>query len=107
MNTRRIFTALFFTFLFIAGASDLNAQTPKKAKTTKSKTTKTTSKKAVAKTPKAATKTSSDVIICDGGYFFHRRNSCEILKKCKGRILTVTKQNAMDQYSCKQCKKCY
>ncbi len=103
MSKRRILTALFFTFLLISGTSELNAQTPKKTSTTKS-----TAKKPVAK-KKVAVKKTGNVFICDGvgGYNFHRRKSCAVLIKCKGRILNIPKQDATGQFHCKQCKKCY
>jgi len=103
MNTRGILTALFFTFIFTTGIPVLYAQqTPKKTPTTKN-----AAKKAVTK-KKTSVKKEGNVFICDvGGYFYHSRTSCEVLKKCKGKVLNIPKQQASGQFSCKQCKKCY
>lgn len=86
----------------MAGISVLCAQqTPKKTPTTKSTTKKPVTKK------KASAKKTGKVFICDGGYFFHSHSACAVLKKCKGKVLNIPKQQAAGQFSCKQCKKCY
>jgi len=108
MKTKRIFTATVLAFLFLTGTLGLNAQQAPKKTPAKTSSTKTTAKKPVAK-KKAVAKKSGNVFICDGvgGYFYHSRASCEILKKCKGKILNVPLQQAKGQFNCKPCKKCY
>ena len=97
---------------FLAAAlycSPAQAQTApaKKAAATKTKTTvkatpKTSSKKGGAK--KAGT-----VFICDGagGYTYHSRRTCADLNKCKGRVLDMSKQDAINNWGRKQCKNCF
>jgi len=101
MNTKRNLTALFLMLVLFAGAT-AHAQTAPK-KTTAPKTT--TKKPVVKKKPVKAGK----VFICDGsgGYHFHSRKTCAVLAKCKGRVLDMTKQEAINNWSRKQCKSCY
>jgi hypothetical protein len=103
MSIKRTFAAL--VFICIAGTSVLHAQQQPSKKTP---ATKGTTKKPVAK-KKPGAKKPANVFICDGvgGYFYHSHAACAALKKCKGKVLSVSKQQATGQYSCKPCKKCF
>lgn len=85
--------------LMVCNLSLMAQQTPKK--TTKKPATTKTKKKVAAKPGK--------VYICDGtgGYTYHSRQTCVELKKCKGRVLDMTKQEAIGSWGRKQCKNCY
>ncbi len=99
MKIKKIFSVVFFALLLVAATSAtmFAQQTPKKSSTTK---------KPVVK--KKATKKGGGVFICDGatGYTYHSRKSCATLAKCKGRVLQMTKQEAIDNYGRKVCKNC-
>lgn len=99
MKTKTLYRWVLAVMLITATTVLLSAQTtPKKTTTTK----KTTIKK------KPATK-AGKVFICDGagGYHFHSRKTCAVLSKCKGRVLDVTKKEALGDWGRKQCKSCY
>jgi len=106
MRTKRILTSLFFTLMLFAGTKFF-AQTAVKKTTPTKTTTKPVTKKTVTR-KKPATK-AGKVYICDGsgGYHFHSRKTCAVLAKCKGRVLDMTKREAMSDWSRKQCKSCY
>lgn len=101
---------LFFLVFLLGACFSAQAQTTKKKTTTQSTTKKasTTTKKTTA-TKKGKTAAKGKVLICDGvnGYTFHSRRTCAELAKCKGRVLEVTKQEAMGDWGRKQCKVCY
>lgn len=91
-----------FVLMFVGCGLMAQTQTPKKI------TTKTTTAKPSVK-KKPATKKAGKVFICDGagGYTFHSRKTCADLNKCKGRVLDMTKADAINNWGRKQCKNCY
>lgn len=95
----------FLIALFIlAGINNLQArQTP--AKPVKS----TQTKKTVIKKKGKPAKKAGSVWVCDGtnGYWHHKRKGCPVLAKCKGKILQLPMQDAINTFRTKICKKCY
>jgi hypothetical protein len=94
---------LIAIFALVLATGSLAAQT----KTTTKAPAKSPAKKTAVKKKPAAK--AGKVFICDGtnGYTFHSRKTCADLAKCKGRVLDMTKQDAINNWGRKQCKNCY
>lgn len=96
-------TIKLIALCLLLSAAPMLAQTKKPPK----KVSKSATQKPVVKKKPVAKK--GLVFICDGtgGYTFHSRKTCAELAKCKGRVLDMTKADAMNNWGRKQCKNCY